>query len=503
MLTGNPEQLFEDSRQLTREQVFERYMVPADSFDGTLLPDEIWEKRGHGEEALIRPTASFIMPQIRKTYDAGHFENLGRHICTSEDGQLQNGAVALIGVEHINQYLADLNSFFETEIPLEDIPFHEEFGGYLVTIFGHNRQIGIASHNLSQSGHPDIGVPFDVKVYRDPTFWRVLGMQAAENTGLSPDLWERSRAIVHYEQLRSRDGVPATNEETAKVFGIDEAQIIKARRYESLPAPIKELVETKSMVYSAALEFTPLFGYYDENTICDLATRFANEGRSSKQVEKEVKLRIAAIQVSPEVAVYAEEGHLSYSQANHLLKLRNINEPVESLNHFAKIIIRDGLNDAQTAKLVKSVIAERRKNTHGFWHDSGMTQDQVHAAAIELGLDDGTAHRTGSELRDILVKIRTLQGQAKLGIVDAADLSRIRVADLVEGEIGDILAAIEKGEASGLSSEALDGLTELMDTYDQIEAGQLQDELKEKVVEFRQRLQSKLGSTAVQESMFA
>jgi hypothetical protein len=275
-------ELIVDETRLTREQVLARYFKPKAEFTGEKLPDQIIEFPGVGELAVISPTSSFIMPQIRNVYDANHLEGIGSNIHTSLAGQLQNCAVALLSQDSIKQYIDDLNDYFETSIQLEEIPWHDDLSGYMVTIFGHNRQLGVAAHNRFATGHPDHGKQLFVKLIRDPQFWQVLEMQAVENTGMAPNMWERSRAIVRYKELRARDGIPATQEEIAGFFGVDSDQVWRAERYEALPNEIKELVVSEKLPYSGSFELDRLLGLYGREEVYSIAKSLAKKKASSK-----------------------------------------------------------------------------------------------------------------------------------------------------------------------------------------------------------------------------
>lgn len=348
--------LFEDVI-ISREEAITRCFTPRPGCEHLKPTAEKKTKIGGGMMLWLNPTTSFICPQIRDGYKLSHYENIGRMICDDPDGQLQNCGVALNDAEHIEQFLADMNAYFDSDITLDDIQSHHIGEHYVTTIFGHNRQLGIASANLRSSGHPDKGVLMQAKAFINPPFWRVISAQAKENTGQNPEMWDRARSIVMYRNLRLRDGNPPTQDEIAKIFGVHEDQIWRAERYDSLPVAIKTLVMDRLLTYSSAIEFHQLGDYYSEEDIILLAKKLASRRASGPQVMEEIKKRLHVGGLTPEARHLVEEGVMTLPQAELLSKLsRYVTE--DALNRAVEWISVVLPTTEQTRSYVMNIISE-------------------------------------------------------------------------------------------------------------------------------------------------
>ncbi len=159
-----------------------------------------------------------------------------------------------------------------------EIPEHERLGGRLVTIYGHNRQLGAAAINLATNGHPNRGIALRGRLYVNPTFRQFLRMQAIENTGISPPAWSRARSIARYLELSMRDGEPVTLRGVAEYYGVNEDQVWRATQYVALPAGVQALVEDDRLPYSGAVELRRLMTYFAPQDVEDIASAVVSKG---------------------------------------------------------------------------------------------------------------------------------------------------------------------------------------------------------------------------------
>lgn len=304
-----------DERLITRREALQRFFTPRDGCEDMPSTQEELVSVGKTEYCFLNPRSSFVAPQIRDAYDADRILRTGRNIRDSDDGQLQNCAVAFVDADNIDQYLQDLNDYFGSDITTDDLRMHDEWECYIITVFGHNRQLGIAGANLESNGHPDTGVLMMAKVFRNPDFWRVIEAQAVENTGISPPMWDRARSIVMYKKMRVRDGIPPTQQEVAEKFNVDVDQIWRAERYDALPHGIKELVMQKRLPYSGAFELDILIEPYGEEYVTALAAKLAARSASGPQIMKTIRKYQAALKLTPEARLLVEEGALRTADA--------------------------------------------------------------------------------------------------------------------------------------------------------------------------------------------
>lgn len=510
-------------RVLTREQALSRFFTPKPKNEqrGRRQVEKLVPMQGGRHMAYLRPTTSFINPQMRVQYDSDHITGLGRSMRETYGGQLQNGGVALVSEPNIDAFLADLNDFFETDVKKEDIPEHPKFGVRVITIFGHNRQLGAAASNLAENGHPDKGMLVEVKAYKDPEFYQVLEMQAVENNGIPPAIYHRSRHMVQYMKLRKRDGNPASLEEVARKFRVDSDQVWRAQKFESLPTPIKELVIDEELPYSGAIELERLFKMYSEEDVTELAEYMAAKNMSSKQVIDEVKKREIARGLTPEIAILVDRGALTLPQARELERLNTaglsgslINEkaqwialmkpPIEKIRSSVSLDIQnlrsqgaslldaeiEGLNDEQ-----RHAIAEQnRLNTLRGNIQSSLRSIRDKLDGLTATIDTGMlgelseANPIAKELashRDTIKRLTDMAG--------ATSLSPELLTEILES----IRALVT--ESSGNSEIA--GILESLDGVVALEAISDRATQEERAREIRARLTAAVGSSSLQGSL--
>lgn len=317
--------LITDESRLTREQALATaFAVKAGKHSGRLVCEKLVRLEDQ-ELATIRPSSSFIAHQIRQVYDMNHFRRIGRDIRYGKYGQIQRGFVGLHDDDHVESYLDDLNEHFESEVmTVDDLTWHKigKHAGFLITIAGHNRQLGIALANLEANGHFDRGIGFQVRVVRNPKFWEALQVQAKENSGQNPHLWERSRQMKTIMAQSAKHGVVLKTDDVAEFFNTDPDQVPRALRYESLPDGIKELVVEDKLPYSGAFELDRLLRLYHEKDVVALAREFAAKKMSSGQIITEIRTREKVKDLPDDIRLLVDAGLLKYKQAEILFDMR-------------------------------------------------------------------------------------------------------------------------------------------------------------------------------------
>ncbi len=335
--------LIADETRLTRDQVLSLAFTPFDVIKGRRVIERRVRVSKNEVVASIAPSSSLIAPQIRQVYDRYHFAGIGRSMKDDYAGQLHRGHVGVHSERSAEAYLADLNEHFETELELEERYWHEKMGGFLITIAGHNRQLGAAIVNLETNGHPDHGIPFEVRLYDDPQFWQAIRIQASENSGQNPHMWERSREIKSMITLSWRDGNPVSVEEVAKIFCTDVDQVNRALQFESLPDEIKQLAIDDLLPYSGAFELNRLFKLYEEKDVIALAHRFAatKPKLSAEKIRQEVQTRERVKDLPDEVRVQVDLGLIKYAQAEVLAEMHDAGVDQEVIMELARWVSID------------------------------------------------------------------------------------------------------------------------------------------------------------------
>lgn len=495
-------ELIVNETRLTRAQVLERYLTPADTFSGRPSKELLIANNGHGEVAYLNPTSSLIMPQIRDLYSGTHIESVGHSICDSKIGQLQNAGVALLSAEAAPQYVADLNNFFGSQIRVEELPWHDKFKGYLVTVFGHNRQLGIAAVNRQQTGHPDHGHQLYARVFRDPAFWEVLQMQAVENTGIAPVMWDRSRAIVQYKALRQRDGLPPTQQEIADVFGITTDQVWRAERYEALPQAIKQLVEEEKLPYSGSFELDRLFPYYDQESVVALAIRLAKKKASSGQIVGEVNKRILVVDLTPEIYLMVEDGQLTLPQAEQLHRLHKFSS-LDRINEIARWIQFKKPPIADVRREVDSLVANHQTGNRSLFSDHDAVEPEEKAEVAKQISSDGAAEHIKQQLLGAFAAIKNVQLAYSIGSVPTEAAAQNPAAKALQDQ--ELIALFTKISESDeplppwLDHETLEHIDEIL----QLEAATAQgNKPTKRLQQAAERILQRLSATSTQATLF-
>ncbi|HSX44108.1 MAG TPA: hypothetical protein VLE69_02310 [Candidatus Saccharimonadales bacterium] len=466
-------ELFENETLFNREQIIDFCFTPHETSSGRKIVDVKLYENGIGTFAKLAPTSSFIMPQIRDKYDANHIMRLGRNICDPEAGQLQNCGAALISANHIEQYVEDLNTFFGTTIEVDDIPYHEKFGGYLVTAFGHSRQLGVGAVNRDNNGDSDTGTPLFFMVFNDPPFWKVLEMQAVENTGLLPNMWERSRAIVHYKAMRTRDGVTPTQQEIAEKFGVDSDQVWRAERYEALPGEIKELVMEDKLPYSGSFELDRLFDFYSEEDVIQLAQRLADRKASTGQVVEEVKKRVIVAHLTPEVFVLVEAGSITLPQAQELNRMKGVAIGSDTINEMAEWISTKKPDIKEIRKSVSAKIELQLSGIRAIWDEAdGLDPEDRETMLRQLREEDRTVQiRTSTH--EALGRISGIRALFNSGIITPEYAQKGVAKDAIGQDFNELLERVANGDVEDIDPRLLEEIEGILDIEEQLATGEI------------------------------
>ncbi len=414
------ELLFADNIKLTRAEVLELFFIPKEVYTGKKVTEKVAVLTERHTSVVLAPCSSFIMPQIRDSYDVNRLLGIGRHIKNTDTGQMQNCGVAFVDEAHIEGYLRDLNTFFQTDISVSQLEMHPEFNHYIITIFGHNRQIGLAAVNREDTGHPDHGMELIAKQYMNPTFWHVLEMQYAENTGQPPDPWDRSRTIVHYKQLRQRDGILTTQEEVAKKFNVDKDQIRQAERFEALPQEIKDLVVAGEMPYSGSFELDRLFKYYEPSEVVRLARSLAHKSASSKQIITEVQKRLVVSNLTPEIYYLVEEGNITLSQAQELNRMKEMGCTDQAINDLAVWICSSIPPTEQLRTKVNEVIRKQISGEVSMFTQDDAMDSETRAAILKRQSDNEKRASIASSMTHITKLLHNVKSLYDSGLAAGA-----------------------------------------------------------------------------------
>lgn len=414
--------LMADESRLSRAQVLDIAFtprLPRAKQAGRLVCEKL-VRLGDQELATVRPSSSFIAPQIRQVYDKGHFDRLGRNIRDSKYGQIQRGFVGLHDEESAERYLADLNEHFGSEITLDDLRWHKKFGGFLITVAGHNRQLGIAMANLESHGYFDRGIGFQVRVVRNPLFWEALRVQAVENCGQSPHMWERSREIKTIIEQSARHGEALKTEEVAGFFGTDPDQIPRALRYESLPDEVKQLVVDGKLPYSGAFELDRLFRVYIEQDVIELAQRFAGQNMSAEQIRQGVKVREVVRNFSDSIRAKVEAGLINYSQALEIDRLEQAEVDMGIREETADWIAITQPPNREVHKAVNGLIEARvRGDRNLFTGEEGMAAED-RTEVIREQMEQSKRAMLASQARRIASDLHAYGTALRIGVPGAA-----------------------------------------------------------------------------------
>ena len=430
--------LIVDETRMSREQVLELAFTPRDLIRGRRVSEGI-VKIGREENASLAPTSSFIARQIRQVYDANHFQRIGRSMRDDFGGQLQRGQVGLHSEESAERYLIDLNEHFETEYTLDDLAWHKKFAGFLITIAGHNRQLGAAFANVETNGHPDKGIPFQVRLFRDPLFWQALRIQAMENSGQNPHSWEKSREMWTIRRQGPKHGFLVTTEEIAGIFAVDPDQVTRSLRFEELPTEIKLLVRNDKLPFSGAFQLDRLLKLFEEADVIDLARKFAREELTAKDIENEVKKREVVKDLPVDIRLLVDADAVKYSHAEVLADMRRkgVDEeiilematkaalehpPIQQFRAEADNYISDAIKGARSLLV--------GKNGEG---EEGLSPEELDAARKDH-IDRSTRAKMANRSRDVMEGIAGMASIMRLGMAGTGVEHRP-----ISGQISDVL----------------------------------------------------------------
>jgi hypothetical protein len=453
-----------DERFVPRKVVLDRFFTPSRNVRKSELPAErLYQIGDDMTYANLRPRSAFVAQQIRDAYDPYRIVRTGISMIEGINRQLQNCGVSFLDEEALPQYVDDLNYYFGSDINPEEIERHTKFGFYIVSVFGHNRQLGVASYNLAKNGHPDVSSTFFARVFTNPPFWQMIEAQAVENSGVGPEMWDRSRSIVAYQRLRDRDGLTTPPERVAKLFNVDTDQVWRAKRYENPPEGVKDLVMSKRLPYSASFELDVLLPLYGELYVLDLARRLADRKCSTPQVMLEVKKRIAAAELPPEATALVERDQISLENARILRELVGVID-VDELVTLSSWVALSHPDPQSLSQRVQCIINDKLGGVVSlFGQESDDTEAQslaeLEAMAKRLDANQQRARiqSVASELTKLVGKLRA---QYEVGLVGAA----AKVNPIINGNPEHLLKVLQGCvEGNSITQEVLDALHEFKD----------------------------------------
>lgn len=376
-----PEQgtLIPDQSEMSREEVLELVFTPRQLISGQRVIEEI-SRVGRETTASIAPTAAFVAPQMRPTYDFEHFSGLGYSIRDGFGGQLQRGLVGVHDEENVEEYLDDLNEHFGSKIRPDDLEWYEKFGGYIITIAGHNRQFGIAYVNLLDNGHPDHGIPYQVRVFRNPKFHQAIEAQAAENTGQNLKPWVRAMEMHTLYNQSLRREQPRTIEQVARIFKANVRTVEEAFKFMELPDGIKKLVAEDQISYSGAVDIHRLLKYYDDKDIVDIAKTFARKKLSSSNIAEEVKARENSEELSDDIKIMVESGMVKSWDVKIFARMKGSGVPDELITELAMAITMLQLPREKVLEIAEAHIKAAIDGSRDiFIDDDGLSEEERQA----------------------------------------------------------------------------------------------------------------------------
>lgn len=354
--------------------------------------------------ARIRPSSSYILEQTRKRYDAERVGRIGHSIASQ--GQHQNGGVAYLDARQAERYLASANEFFGTDYHLNQFS-PDDFGHYRLTIFGHNRQMGIASVNYETAGHIDNGEMFEAKFYPGINFKSAIRIQFVENTGESPEITERAQLICEYARLGLQENASLRGADIAKELNLSTQQVRDALVFNGLPADVRSLVEDgNGLSFSAAVQLAKLSGAYTERHLIDLAYRAAQEKWSQGRMGQEVDKAFALTNLPDDVRLMVDRGSLPVSLALPLNRLVGVSSE-DSIVNTARDIVYQKLDSRAAHALINQRIVEGAHDVEGEarglwsqseelsrWHTEQLKQDQIERInrCLQSGLEQITVY---------------------------------------------------------------------------------------------------------------
>lgn len=413
-----------NTERISREEAIQRYMtsLPTRQQDRTvpLGRERIFSMVATGDTLVYRPTSPYMNHQLREAYDVDHLLRIGREI--QQFGQLQDCGVAVFtGRQALEMYIRDSNDFYGTDVKAKDIPEHR-LGGHLVTIYGHNRQLGSAAINLEQTGNPDRGILLRARLYKDISFRDFLRMQAIENTGQAPPAWNRARSIARYFELSLRDNQPPTWSELAEYYGISEDQVWRALNYAKLPPTVQHLVEEEKLPFSGAIELTRLEGIYAVQDIIDLAHTFVHNGLSSTKIQQEVSKRVVVKGLPPEIQALVENSQISNTEAEQIKDMCLYGASEAEITNLIAWILTESPRLHEVREFVSKWKKHVRDGQLNMFSDGLSSDEQV--AEAERARTNTTQLMIGRAITDIVRQIAGVKTMLETGIAGGAVTSK-------------------------------------------------------------------------------
>jgi hypothetical protein len=207
------------------------------------------------------PLGSIVpLEQVRKEYAPEALEELKDSMVRETDEGLEFNllnplVVAQLDSEHAARYVAELNTFWDTEFSLADLPADEASGDYLILIAGHRRLRSI--HGIVEDHELDRDtVRVSVVPHHNISFEDAIVLQLHENIYERPNPTEEAEAIrMYYEAMRRKDA-RYTKAACARALNFSPEKIQRALAYSSLPDQVKDLVRTGVLSYGVGIEIS-------------------------------------------------------------------------------------------------------------------------------------------------------------------------------------------------------------------------------------------------------
>ncbi|MCA9349345.1 hypothetical protein KC878_04380 [Candidatus Saccharibacteria bacterium] len=518
--------------RLSREAALERFMTPQplrnQNRQVRLVNERLISLGSAGLTLVYRASSPFMNRQLREEYSATHALRIGREI--AEFGQLQECGIAVFTDRTtLARYISDSNEFYETTTHQRDIAEHARLGGWFVTIYGHNRQLGVAGVNLANNGHPDRGIALRGRIHRDPSFRDFLRMQAIENTGQMPPAWNRARSMARMYELSVRDQQTLSLKEIAEFYGVDEDQVWRSFNYMELPSEFRELVEASgTLSYSSAIEFRRLLGIYAEQDIFELAKLSIKDGWSTKRTAEEVAKRVKIRSLPAEIQVLVNGENISAKQTELVYDMHLAGASEYELREF--VIWITTADPAPRIDDIRAKVAERRRGSRSGQQDifSGGYDDEEIAERERRNIAlASTRMHVGSTVRRINDGLGTLRSlldngflagvvgnkpidSAKEGLNGtlqrnlAALLEEISSSDQAGDNLRQALKLLQSAEA-GLDPSLKSEISRIIIGFEELlmaEADTSDQDQRERLAAARARIQASIPERTIEQSLF-
>ncbi len=453
------EALMPDPTKQSREEAIEFAFTPRKRTTGRLVHESI-SKVGRSRFVTLRPSSAFIAPQTRETYDQTYYTRLGRSMRDDYGGQLEHGAVGIHDEDHIEAYLADLNDYWETNISVDEVPYHRRFGRWIIMMSGHNRLLGAASANVETNGHPDRGIGFEARVFDNPPFYQALKVQANENSNRPIEPWEWARMLGRIVTLRERDGDPVTNKELADLAKKDMGTVWRMLRFNDLPGAMKREHMENGLSFEGVSECARLLKIYSEKDAIGLVQMYSEQAMSAVQIRSDIATRERLSELPDNIRLLIHTEGISYTQAEELARMKRAGLG-DDLIYEKAIWIRDF--DPELPKLVLSVdkaITDYANGMRSAFHfDTSVEGSEREAKASEYARRASKAARTKAlntaANTVVAAKSGLLNGDAAEVVGDQA------LAKTINNTMHELLARIGEGVDVELAQQLLEHLSQL------------------------------------------